>query len=93
MIISSEITGKTYDTVEDCIAAEREFKATGASGTVEMTYKFDASNMSGKTLVCFESIYYKNILVMEHSDLNDKHRQYIFLLARQLQQMIRLRHI
>ena len=27
MIISSEITGKTYDTVEDCIAAEREFKA------------------------------------------------------------------
>lgn len=27
MIISSEITGKIYDTVEDCIAAEREFKA------------------------------------------------------------------
>lgn len=25
MIISSELTGKTYKTVEDCIAAEKEF--------------------------------------------------------------------
>lgn len=71
--IVDKATGKTVvDAKGKEVTAEREFMATGASGTVEMTYKFDASNMSGKTLVCFESIYYKNILVMEHSDLNDK---------------------
>lgn len=26
MIISSELTGKTYETVEDCLAAEKAFK-------------------------------------------------------------------
>lgn len=26
MIISSELTGKTYKTVEECVAAEKEFK-------------------------------------------------------------------
>ena len=26
MIISSELTGKTYKTVEECLAAEREYK-------------------------------------------------------------------
>ncbi len=71
--IVDKATGKTVvDAKGKEVTAEKEFKATGASGTVEMTYKFDASNMSGKTLVCFESIYYKDILVMEHSDINDK---------------------
>ncbi len=71
--IVDKATGKTVlDAKGKEVTAEREFKANGASGTVEMTYKFDASNMSGKTLVCFESIYYKNILVMEHADINDK---------------------
>ena len=71
--IVDKATGKTViDAKGKEVTAEKEFKAAGASGTVEMTYKFDASNMSGKTLVCFESIYYKDILVMEHSDINDK---------------------
>lgn len=71
--IVDKVTGKTVvDAKGKVVTAEKDFTATGASGTVEMTYKFDASNMSGKTLVCYESIYYKNVLVMEHADINDK---------------------
>ena len=71
--IVDKATGKTVvDAKGKEVTAEKEFKSIGASGTVEMTYKFDASNMAGKTLVCFESIYYKNSLVMEHADINDK---------------------
>lgn len=66
-------TGKTVvDAKGKEVTAEKEFTASGASGKVEMTYKFDASNMSGRTLVCYEYIYYKNVLVMQHADINDK---------------------
>ena len=71
--IVDKATGKTVvDGKGKEVTAEMEFKAAGSSGTLDMTYKFDASNMAGKTLVCFESIYYKDILVMEHTDINDK---------------------
>ena len=52
------------------IHASVTFTADAASGSVKLTYKFDASNMAGKTLVAFEDILYRNVVVARHDDWN-----------------------
>lgn len=54
------------------ITSETTFTAKEANGTVEVSFKFDASAMAGKSVVAFENIYYKDILVAAHIDINDE---------------------
>ena len=54
------------------IRATATFTADAASGSVELSFTFDASNMGGKTLVAFEEVLYRNVTVARHVDMNDK---------------------
>lgn len=41
-------------------------------GTVEMSFKFDATELGGKDLVVFEKMYYKDEEVASHEDIDDE---------------------
>ena len=54
------------------ITAEQKFTAKSDNGTVEMSFTFDASLMQGKTTVVFESVFYEELEVAVHSDIEDE---------------------
>lgn len=54
------------------ITAEQKFTAKSDNGTVEMSFTFDASLMQGKTTVVFESVFYNDLEVAVHSDIEDE---------------------
>lgn len=59
------------------ITAEKSFtvKADGetrTSGSVEMKFVLDTNKYKGKTLVAYESLYYRTRLIGSHEDINDE---------------------
>ena len=76
-------TGKTYvlkGTIMDKasgepigVTAETTFTAEAADGSVEVTFTFDTTQLQGKTLVVFETLYdTQSNQIVDHSDLTDE---------------------
>ena len=75
--------GKTYvvkGTIMDKVSgqpigvtAETTFTVEAADGSVEVTFTFDTTQLQGKTLVVFETLYdTQGNLIVDHSDLTDE---------------------
>ena len=45
---------------------------TEASGSVDVTFIFDATGLHGKEIVVFEDLYRENMLLATHADINDE---------------------
>lgn len=72
-ILMDKETGKPLlDNESKEITAEQKFTAKSDNGTVEMSFTFDASLMQGKTTVVFESVFYNDLEVAVHADINDE---------------------
>ena len=56
------------------VTAETEFVAEESSGTVELTYTLDASDLAGTTIVVFETLYSDGIEVAVHADITDENQ-------------------
>ena len=54
------------------VTAEKIFTPKEADGTVELKYEFDASKLAGASVVVFEDIYYGDILLTSHADIEDR---------------------
>ena len=55
------------------VTAETTFTAEAADGSVEVTFTFDTTQLQGKTLVVFETLYdTQGNPIVDHSDLNDE---------------------
>ncbi|MEY8633466.1 VaFE repeat-containing surface-anchored protein [Anaerostipes hominis (ex Lee et al. 2021)] len=58
------------------ITAQKTFKAKGANNTVEMSFSFDATDLAGKDVVVFETLYKggtdSSIVVATHKDIEDE---------------------
>ena len=55
------------------VTAETTFIAEAADGSVEITFTFDTTQLQGKTLVVFETLYdTQGDPIVDHSDLNDE---------------------
>ncbi len=53
-------------------------KAKKTSGTTEVTFTFDGSALAGKTTVVFEDLYYEDLLLTTHADLEDEEQTIYF---------------
>jgi len=71
-ILMDKETGKPILIDGKEVTAKETFVAKKSDGTVELTFKFDASELDGKELVVFEKLFYKDIQIGAHEDLNDK---------------------
>ena len=65
-------TGKAVLINGEPITAETTFTAEKSSGSVDLTFTFDASAIAGTTVVAFESVEYKGIEVGVHADITDE---------------------
>lgn len=54
------------------ITSEQTFKPKSSSGTVEMTFTFDATGMGNESVVVFETVTYKDKKVAVHADIEDE---------------------
>ena len=53
------------------ITASKEFTPSTANGTVELTFSIDATVLTGKSIVAFETVTYNNVVVAVHAEIND----------------------
>ena len=65
-------TGSTLLINEKEVTAETTFTAEKASGSLELSFTFDASSCRGKTLVVFEELYRGDVLLAAETDLENE---------------------
>ncbi len=77
--LMNKATGEALiDTNGNPITASKEFKAMTADGSVELAFTFDASSLSGASVVAFEELSCKGTVIGEHKDLEDKDQTVTF---------------
>ena len=54
------------------LTASKTFKAADTEGTVEITFKINADQLAGTSVVAFEELFCKGELVADHKDLEDE---------------------
>ena len=60
------------------ITATKTFTAKDSSGYVELEFTFNAENLKGVTTVVFEDIYYNDIKIATHANINDEDQTIYF---------------
>lgn len=71
-------TGEPILIDEKPVTAETEFTAKKSSGSVEVTFTFDATSLEGKTTVIFEELHQDGKKLTVHADLKDTDQQISF---------------
>ncbi|MEE0929740.1 MAG: VaFE repeat-containing surface-anchored protein, partial [Acutalibacteraceae bacterium] len=71
-------TGKALVVNGKEITAEKTFTATSENGSVDIEFTFDSTALEGKSVVAFETIYFNDLEIATHSDLNDKYQTVTF---------------
>lgn len=71
-------TGEAIQIDGKPVTSEKTFTAKKSSGTVEVSFTFDASSLSGKTTVVFEELYQEDKQLAVHADLSDEDQHISF---------------
>lgn len=71
-------TGEAIQIDGKPVTSEKTFTAKKSSGTVEVSFTFDASSLSGKTTVVFEELYQEDKQLAVHADLSNQDQQISF---------------
>ena len=71
-VLMDKSNGKELLINGEKVTAEATFVATEASGSVDVTFIFDATGLHGKEIVAFEDLYRENVLLATHADINDE---------------------
>ena len=71
-VLMDKSNGKELLINGEKVTAEATFVATEASGSVDVTFIFDATGLHGKEIVVFEDLYRENVLLATHADINDE---------------------
>ncbi len=53
---------------------EIKFTPTESSGTIEIKFEIDTTNLNGKTIVVYEKLYNNGKLIAHHEDMEDKNQ-------------------
>ncbi|NBJ90133.1 VaFE repeat-containing surface-anchored protein [Acutalibacter sp. 1XD8-36] len=71
-VLMDKESGKPLEVDGKQVTAEKEFTPTKSSGTVELSYTFNASTLAGKSVVVFEDLYEGEKKVTSHADIEDE---------------------
>lgn len=71
-------TGEAILVDEKPVTAETEFTTKKSSGSVEVTFTFDATSLAGRTTVIFEELHQDGQKLAVHTDLKDTDQQISF---------------
>ncbi len=70
-ILMDKSTGEPLLINGETIESSIELTSDEECGQTEMFFDFDASELAGKEIVVFESLYYNDELITDHKDIND----------------------
>ena len=73
-ILMDKDTGEPLFVNNEMVVSEVTFVADETTGSVDLEYNLDSVNLRGKSVVVFENMYYNNVLVATHSDINDENQ-------------------
>jgi hypothetical protein len=73
--------GVLTDADGNAVKAQASFTAEQSTGTVELTFAFDASELDGETVVAFESVSHEGIEVATHADVTDESQTVHFVVV------------
>ena len=65
-------TGKIIQADGRDVTAETTFTAEKSEGSVQVTFNFSGVNLKGETVVAFETLYYKDVPIAVHAEIDDK---------------------
>ena len=71
-VLMDRKTGESVKVGGQEVTAETTFKPEEASGTADVTFAFDASSLTGYTLVVFEELFQTEASIAEHKDITDE---------------------
>ena len=71
-ILMDKDTGKTLLVNNKEVTATKKFIAETENGSVDIEFTLEASTLADKTVVVFETLYYNELEIATHSDINDK---------------------
>ena len=78
-VLMSKQNGKNRSLVNGKkIRAEKKFRPEKPDGNVEIAFTFDASSLSGESVVVYEHLYVQGIEIAVHTDLNDERQTITF---------------
>lgn len=69
-VLMDQETEEEFLINEQPVTAEADFTPEESAGSVELSFHFDASALSGKTLVVYEEILYKDQVVASHRQID-----------------------
>ena len=78
-ILVDKETGEPILIDDKEITSETIFTPTENEGSIDVTFEFDSSTLKGKDVVVFETLYYKDVEITNHKDLNDTGQTIQFL--------------
>lgn len=71
--LMNKVTGEVFTVNGETITAEVKFTPENRNGEVNVTFTFDAHDLTaGTKLVVFESLYRENVEIATHKDIEDK---------------------
>ena len=71
-ILMDKESGEPLLINDEYVTATASFTPAGKDGQISLRFMFDGSSLVGKTVVVFESLFYKNIEVAVHADIDDE---------------------
>lgn len=71
-VLMDKATGEELLINGERVESPTTFTPTTADGTVDVEFRIDASELSGKSVVAFETLYYEGKEIVVHADINDK---------------------
>ena len=69
--LMDKATGEALKVDGEAVTAEAAFVPDHPNGTVDVTFNFDSSALSGKSTVVFETLYRNGIEITAHADIED----------------------
>ena len=70
-ILMDKETGEPLEIDGETVEKTMTINSETECGQVEMVFEFDATDLAGKEIVVFESLYDGDVLLVEHADIDD----------------------
>ena len=71
-VLMDKSNGKELLINGEKVTAEASFIAEEASGSIDVTFTFNATGLHGKEIVVFEDLYHEKVLLATHADIDDE---------------------
>lgn len=71
-VLMEKETGNVLKIADSEVTSEKTFTAESENGSVNIEFTFDSTQLAGKSVVVFETIYFNDTEIASHADISDE---------------------